>query len=104
MPKIYIIGIIGRNIFQKGVELADIVIYLNISANVLKRRTLTRWIKQKNGIEKSPYKPTIKMIKNMKKRCLKDLNIREQTIMNLEEHSKKLVLLNEKTIKNSKMI
>lgn len=44
---------------------ANKIIYINIPLKKRKKRILKRFIKQKIGIEKCNYKPTIKMLKKM---------------------------------------
>lgn len=48
-------------------ELADKIIYLEISSYIQRMRILTRFIKQKLKMEKANYKPTFHMLKNMYK-------------------------------------
>ena len=48
-------------------DIADKIIYLDIPIRTRKIRIFTRFVKQKLGIEKCNYKPTIKMLKQMYK-------------------------------------
>lgn len=48
-------------------DISDRILYLNIPLNVRKRRIFTRFVKQILKIEKSNYKPSIKMLKMMYK-------------------------------------
>ena len=59
-------GTLRKNLYFL-LDLADKIIYLNIPLNFRKRRILSRYIKQKIGIEKSNYKPNIKILKSMYK-------------------------------------
>lgn len=59
-------GTLRKNL-EYLLEMADKIIYLDIPLQTRKVRILTRFIKQKLGIEKSNYKPTIKMLKQMYK-------------------------------------
>ena len=61
----WLIEDVGREVFQEAYDLADKIIYLNISEKTIKRRILLRWIKQKLRIEKSSYIPTIKSLRTM---------------------------------------
>lgn len=57
-------GTLRKNLYYL-LEMADKIIYLNIPKRKRNIRILTRYIKQKLKIEKSNYKPTIKMLKAM---------------------------------------
>ena len=59
-------GTLRKNLYNL-LELADKIIYLDISLKVRKRRILLRYIKQKFKLEKCNYKPNIEMLKNMYK-------------------------------------
>jgi adenylate kinase family enzyme len=63
--KEWIIEDVGRPYFEDGMRNADIIILLDILPYVRKIRILKRWISQRIGIEKSIYKPDIKMLKGM---------------------------------------
>ncbi len=101
--KQWIIEDVGRKIFKDGLDRADQIIYLNISGYLLRIRILLRWLKQKFKIEKSSYKPDIKMLKNMYKWCINDLRKRKQIIKDLEKYGSKLIILNEKNINKFKI-
>lgn len=57
-------GTLRKNLFYL-LDYADKIIYLDIPINIRKKRIITRFIKQKLKLEKSNYKPTIKMLKDM---------------------------------------
>jgi adenylate kinase family enzyme len=61
----WIIEDVGRACFSEGLKQADTVVLLEIPLQVRKLRIVLRWIKQRLGIEKSLYKPTFAMLKNM---------------------------------------
>lgn len=48
-------------------DIADRIIYIDIPLRLRKRRILIRYIKQKLGIERCNYKPSLKMVKMMYK-------------------------------------
>lgn len=54
----WIIEDVGRNKFNKGLELCDIIYYLKIPKFIVYKRVIKRWFKQKLGIEKYNYPPT----------------------------------------------
>lgn len=56
-------GTLRKNLYNL-LDLADKIIYLDISLMVGKKRILFRHIKQKLGIEKCNYEPDIEMLKN----------------------------------------
>ena len=55
----------GRVCFAEGMRQADIVILLEIPLFIRKKRIITRWLKQKTGLEKCIYKPTLSMLRAM---------------------------------------
>ena len=57
-------GALRKNLYYL-LDIADKIIFLDISYNIRKRRILIRFIKQKIGIEKCNYKPTLQMLKMM---------------------------------------
>lgn len=61
----YIIEDAGRVCFAEGMRQADVVILLEIPLLVRKKRIISRWLKQKMGLEKCIYKPTLSMLRAM---------------------------------------
>ena len=59
-------GTLRKNL-EYLLDMADKIIYLDISQKERNKRIFIRYIKQKLRIEKSNYKPTIRMLKNMYK-------------------------------------
>ena len=59
-------GTLRKNL-EYLLNLADKIIYLKISKSKRNKRILARFIKQKLKLEKSNYKPSIKMLKSMYK-------------------------------------
>jgi len=72
-------------------DIADKIIYLDIPLQTRKLRILTRFIKQKLGIEKCNYKPTIKMLKQMYKWTYDYEKEREQREKIIEKYANKLI-------------
>ena len=97
MQDAWIIEDVGRNKFFRGVIKADTIIFLNIKKSVLYRRILLRWIKQKLGLEKAPYRQGFKELKQMFEWAAKD--IKNNKLNGLDDYLDKIVVLNEKTIK-----
>ena len=88
-------GTLRKNLFNL-LQLADIIIYLDIPLIVRKRRILTRFIKQKLRIEKSNYKPDLKMLKNMYK-WTKDFEKNKREFENtISKSGKKIIVLKSK--------
>lgn len=57
-------GTLRKNL-DNLLDIADLIIYIDIPLGIRKRRILNRFIKQKLGIEKCNYKPTFEMLKMM---------------------------------------
>ena len=79
-------------------EIAEKIIYLDIPKNIRNKRILTRYIKQKIGIEKSNYKPNLEMLKMMFKWSNEFEKNRDEFENKLNKYVDKLeVIGNEKT-------
>jgi len=61
----WIIEDAGRKMFVEGLKRADIVLYLKPNVHTRRRRIITRYIKQKLGLEESLYTPNIRMLTSM---------------------------------------
>jgi len=61
----YVMEDAGRECFLEGVRQADVVIILEIPLYIRRKRILTRWLKQKLGLERCIYKPHFGMLKAM---------------------------------------
>lgn len=61
----YIMEDAGRERFMEGMAQADSIVVLDYPLYLRKWRIVTRWVKQKLGIEKCIYRPHIKMLKAM---------------------------------------
>lgn len=75
-------------------DVADKIIYLDIPLQTRKIRIFSRYIKQKLGLEKCNYKPTLKMLKQMYKWTNDYENEREKRESQLNEYSNKLIKIN----------
>ena len=85
-------GTLRKNLYFL-LDLADRIIYLNVPLNFRKRRILSRYIKQKIGIEKSNYKPNIKILKSMYK-WTKEFELEKEVFENhLKKYTIKLIVL-----------
>lgn len=93
-------GTLRKNLYNL-LNIADKVIYLDIPLNIRKKRIISRFLKQKIGIEKCNYKPTIKMLKNMYRWTNEFENNRKYLEMELLKYKNKLIILkNKKQIDN----
>lgn len=90
-------GVLRENL-EYLLETAEKIIYLDIPKNIRNKRILTRYIKQKIGIEKSNYKPSLKMLKMMFKWSNEFEKNRDEFENKLNKYVDKLeVIGNEKT-------
>lgn len=88
-------GTLRKNLYNL-LNIADKVIYLDIPLNIRKKRIISRFLKQKIGIEKCNYKPTIKMLKNMYRWTNEFENNRKYLEMELLKYKNKLIILKSK--------
>ena len=72
-------------------DMCDKIIYLNMPVYTRKIRIFKRFIKQKLGIEKSNYKPTLKMLIQMYKWTEKQENELKEREEQLAKHINKLI-------------
>lgn len=92
-------GTLRKNLYNL-LEISDKIIYMNIPLSVRKRRILLRYIKQKLGIEKSNYKPNLKMLKLMYKWTNEYEKNKAEFEKNLNKYKNKLIVVsNTKEIK-----
>ena len=90
-------GVLRENL-EYLLETAEKIIYLDIPKNIRNKRILTRYIKQKIGIEKSNYKPSLKMLKMMYKWSNEFEKNKDEFENKLNKYEDKLeVIGNEKT-------
>lgn len=85
-------GTLRKNLYYL-LDLADKVIYLDIPLHIRKKRILTRFMRQKLGLEECNYKPTLKMLKLMYKWTKDYENKREDFEKHLNNYSNKLIKL-----------
>ena len=93
-------GTLRKNLYFL-LDMADIIIYLDISKFRIKKNILTRFIKQKMQIEKCNYNPTLKMLSNMFKWAKQfEKNKKEFHNTLAVYHKKTIILRNRKEINN----
>lgn len=85
-------GTLRKNLYNL-LEMADKIIYINIPLNVRKRRILIRFIKQKFGLEKCNYNPTLKMLRMMYKWTKDFENNKKSFEEQLSKYNDKLIKL-----------
>ena len=97
--KNWIIEDVGRKNFIKGIEEADIVYYIDLSSCTIYKRCISRWIKQKVGIESYNYKPTFKGLIDILKWAQKDIKRKNEKIEYIKNSSKEYKILKKEDIK-----
>lgn len=88
-------GVLRGNLYCL-LEMADKIIYLDISKRKTNIRILTRYIKQKLKIEKANYEPTIKMLKQIYKWSNKYENNKNELEKVLNKYKEKLEIITKK--------
>ena len=78
-------------------DLADVIIYLDIPVGVRRFRILTRFIKQKFGIEKCNYPVNFEMLKLMYKWTNDFEKNKNEFELMLDRYTGELIKLNNKT-------
>ncbi len=86
-------GTLRKNLYYL-LDYADKIVFIDTPLKIRKRRIITRFIKQKLGIEKSNYKPTLHMLKLMFKWTNDFENKREEFESKLIKYKDKLIILN----------
>jgi len=85
-------GTLRKNLYNL-LHTASKIIYIDIPLHTRKKRILWRFLKQKLGMEKSNYKPTLKMLKTMYK-WTKDFEENKKNFEKvLKKYNKKLIIL-----------
>jgi adenylate kinase family enzyme len=83
----------GRKMFSEGMEAADMIVHLKPSIFVRRMRVMTRFFKQKLGMEDSLYTPSIHMLKFMFK-ALNNYEIGKDDLeARLNQYTNKVVIL-----------
>lgn len=89
----WIIEDAGRKMFSEGMEAADMIVHLKPSIFVRRVRVMTRFFKQKLGMEECIYTPSIRMLKFMFK-ALNDYETGEDDLeARLNQYTNKVVTL-----------
>lgn len=94
----WIIEDVGRKKFYEGISNADIVYYIDLKNITIYRRCISRWIKQKLGLEKYNYKPTFKGLIQMLKWAHQDLKNRNIKLQYIKGHAKEYKVISKKDI------
>lgn len=95
----WIIEDVGRSIFIKGREQADIIYYIKLSRLKSYLRVTKRWIKQKFGWEVYNHPPTLKQLIYFISTVNRYYKKEKDKIRSLEKYKDKLVFINKKDIK-----
>jgi len=90
----------GRACFEEAFKAADSIVLIELPPGVRNYRIMKRWIKQRIGIEKCSYTPSVQMLKSMFK-WSKEYEIgRDGLKLRLSTYKNKVILLrNNKDIK-----
>lgn len=96
--KSWIIEDVGREIFDKGKELADIIYCISLPKRELYKRVIKRWIKQRLGKEDYNYPPTFWQFFNMIKIVYKHQNIEKNKLGSIEKYKEKIIFLDKKKL------
>lgn len=97
--KSWIIEDVGRDKFIDVVRKANIIYYIFLPKIVVYKRCISRCFKQKIGIKKYNYKPTLKGLVQMLKWARQDLNNRNLKIQFIKNNSKKCKILKMKDVR-----
>ncbi len=93
----WIIEGVFRECFNEGFDKADKIILLNTPPYKRKCRIAKRWLCQKFKIEKSNYRPTLKMLLLMYKWSKGFEKSKGNIFKILEPYKKKVIILNDNT-------
>ena len=89
----WIIEDAGRKMFSEGMEVADMIVHLKPSIFVRRMRVLTRFFKQKLGMEECLYTPSLHMLKFMFKALNNYENGKDDLEARLKQYTNKVVIL-----------
>lgn len=93
-------GTLRKNLYFL-LDMADCIIYLDISKYRIKLNILNRYIKQKMKMEKCNYEPNLKMLNNMFKWYKQFEKDKEKFNSKLANYHKKIIILrNRRDMKN----
>lgn len=87
---------VGKEMYSEAYEKADLIIYIDLRKDILYRRIIVRWLKQKVGLYQAPVKPTFHALRQMLGWAKKEKN--HSRLENLEQYRHKIVIVNEKTL------
>ncbi|MDD7793219.1 hypothetical protein [Clostridium sp. 'White wine YQ'] len=83
----------GRKMFSEGMEAADMIVHLIPSIFVRRMRVMTRFFKQKLGIEECLYAPSIHMLKFMFRALNNYETGKDDLEARLNQYTNKVVIL-----------
>lgn len=83
----------GRPMFMEAMQASDVIIHLNPSPLVRRKRLITRFVKQKLGLEYSIYRPNKKMFKFLWQAANKYDSGEDDLELRLKKYTEKLVHL-----------
>lgn len=89
----WIIEDAGRKQFRNGMEVADLVVHLKPSRLVKKKRILTRYFRQKMGLEDCLYTPSLHMLKFLFRALNKYETGEDDLEIRLNQYKHKTVIL-----------
>jgi len=92
----WIIEDAGRKMFDEGFKKADIIVFLEPSVHIRRLRIFTRYIKQKIGVEKCLYRPSLHMLDFMYKATNNYETGKDDLKTSIEEYSDKVISLKNK--------
>lgn len=96
----WIIEDIGRSIYTKGREEADIIYYIKMSKFKSYLRVTKRWLRQKFGKEEYTHKPDIKQLISYMSVAKSYYQKEKRKLHELENYQDKLVFVNKKKMKS----
>ena len=96
--KDWIIEDVGRDKFQLGLEKCETIYYLRISKYCVYGRVIKRWIKQRLGLERWNYPPTLFQFYDMLRVARGYFKKEKEKLQRLEAYSNKVVYLNSKEL------
>ena len=94
----WIIEDVGRSIFIKGREQADIIYYIKLSRLKSYLRVTKRWIKQKLRIEVYNHPPTLKQLLYFLSTVNSYYKKEKEKIKSLEKYKEKTIFINKRKI------
>lgn len=98
----WIIEDVGRDEFNKGLEVCDKIYYLKIPNIVIYGRVIKRWFKQKLGKEAYNYPPTLFQFYDMLRVARLYIKKQHEKIAKIEKYKDKLLYITNKELKKYK--